>query len=198
MGGLDVKRLVGLVLVLPLVLAFAGPAAAYQVVSETGLLGEYIFEDYAEKPGGWCGYTQQEYPPNYAYFRWMKIRRPIVRAADRTSGQIDQRKVRWFWHLQRSTYPSGNWTTIATSAKQTKIAYENQAAAFTPLRIDRNVGTTHQAGVVFRALVVIQFLRPNGSVEGTANATLDWYRYNSPWGFTDHGNGFCERTATSG
>lgn len=190
-------RLIGLVLVLPFVLATAGPASAYQVVYEDGLVGEYSFEDSSDKPGVWCGYSQQ-YPPNSAFFRWMKVRRPIVRAADRNAGVRDSRKVRWFWKLQRGTYPGSAWTTVATSDKQTKIAYEDQAAAFTPLRIDRNTGTQANELMIFRALVTIQFLKPNGAVEGTVRATLDWERRNQPWGYSTSNNGWCAQWVTSG
>jgi hypothetical protein len=191
------RSLLALVLAAPLLMALAGPTAAYTIVSQTGMVGEWYLTDSSETPGATCSYGA-EYPPNNANFRWMKLRAPNVRAADRNSNVIDQKRVQWFWKLQRGTFNSSTWTNVATSAKQTKVAYENQAAAFTPLQINFNTGMSAQGDTLFRAVVTIKFLRNNGTAEGTVKATLHYFRIKSPFGTFTSSQKWCQQTTTSG
>jgi hypothetical protein len=186
-----------LMLAVPLLITLAAPAAAYTIVSQTGMVGEWYLTDSYDTPGATCGYTQ-EYPPNHAYFRWMKLRAPNVRAADRDSNVIDQKRVQWFWKLQRGTINGSTWTNVATSSKQTKIAYENQAAAFTSLRVNFNTGTSPQGETVFRAMVIIKFLKNSGAVEGMVKARIDYYRVKNPWSTFTSGQSWCGQLTTSG
>lgn len=190
------RSAVALMLALPLLITLAAPAAAYTIVSQTGMVGEWYLTDSVDTPGATCRYTG-EYPPNYAYFRSMKLRAPTVRAADRDSTVIDQKRVQWSWKLQRAPYPGNTWTTVATSAKQTKVAYENQAAAFTPLQINLNTGLSPD-DTVFRAMVIIKFLRNNGTVEGTVKAVVDYYRMKNPWSTVTSSQPWCSQLTTSG
>jgi hypothetical protein len=128
----------------------------------------------------------------------MNVKPPVVFAADRDSNKIDHKRVRWFWKLQRAHYPNNDWKTIATSDAQSAIAYDNQAAHFSALRINRNVGNPDNTDIVFRALVVIKWVKADGSVEGTAKATIDWYKSKTPWGDSVGGSPFCSRVATAG
>ncbi len=174
-----------------------GPVGAYSNVTETGMVGQWSFNDTSGTPGATCSYGP-EYPPDYAGFRWMKVRPPVVFAADRDSNKIDHKRVKWFWKLQRAHYPMNDWKTIATSAVQSATAYDNQAAHFSALRINHNVGNPDFSDVVFRAFVVIKWVKADGSVEGTAKATIDYYKGKMPWGDAVYSSPFCQKVATAG
>jgi hypothetical protein len=174
-----------------------GPVGAYSNITETGMVGHWSLNDSLGTPGAVCSYGA-EYPPDYAGFRWMNVKPPVVFAADRDSNKIDHKRVKWFWKLQRSHYPNNDWKTIDTSAIQSAMAYENQAAQFSAIRIYRNVGNPDFNDVVYRALVVIKWVKADGSVEGTAKATIDWYNRKMPWDTSVGGAPFCSQVATAG
>lgn len=180
--------------------AVAGPAAAYTVISESGLVGNYSLPDSAGSPGATCAYGQ-EVPPNWAWLKWMKVRAPQAFAADRNSGARDQRRVSWQFKIQRAPYDmSEPWQTVATSVVQRRTAYEDQAAAFTPIQVNYNA-TTSQPGSendLLRALVILKWYRPNGSVEGTVKLAPTNYRNKSPFGVNTTGNSWCQARVTSG
>jgi hypothetical protein len=174
-----------------------GPVGAYSNVTETGMVGPWSLNDTSGNPGATCKYGP-EYPPDFAGFRWMNVRPPVVFAADRNSSKIDHKRVKWFWKLQRAHGQTNDWKTIATSAVQSAIAYENQAANLSALRIYRTVGNPDFTDINFRALVVIKWVKADGSVEGTAKATIDWYQTKAPWGILVGGQPYCQRVATAG
>lgn len=180
--------------------AIAGPASAYNVISQTGAVGNYSMTDSSVSPGATCAYGQ-EVPPNWAWLKWMKVRAPQVFAADRNSGARDQRRVSWQFKIQRAPYDmSEPWQTTASSAVQRRIAYDNQAAAFTPMQVNYNA-TTSQPGSdddLLRALVILKWYRPNGSVEGTVRLAPTYYRNKSPFGVNTGGNPWCQARVTSG
>jgi hypothetical protein len=180
------RGLIGLLgamaLVTGLLVAGAGSAAGTTFVGETGLLGNYYLADTDTTPAATCGYGN-EVPPNGAWFKWMKVQPPTVYAADRDSGVIDHRRVSWQFKIQTRPYEStGSWKTVAVSEKQKAKAYENLAAPFTAMRVDWR--PHHSDPVVFkhvRALVIVKFYKPNGTVEGTAKFLVDWYKNKTPW-----------------
>lgn len=176
----------------------AGSAAAYTTISETGMVGPWSFTDTNENPGGTCGYSQ-EYPPNSAFFRWMTIRPPMVMAADTTAGR-DHARVTWWWKLQRATWDGtlGPWETIKKSNKQTALAYDDEAAHLSAMRINHSIGTNYNNPYVFGAVAKIQWKNDNGMVKGTAQASIDYYLDKYPWGPYVSGRPFCGGHVTSG
>lgn len=178
----------------------AGPAAAYTVVSESGLHGNYALTDSSESPAGTCSYGQ-EVPPNWRWLKWMKIRAPQVFAADRNSGVRDQRRVSWQFKIQRSPFDmSEPWQTVATSAVQRRTAWDDQAAAFTAMKVYYNA-TTSEPGSdndLLRGLVILRWYKPNGSVEGKVKLAPTYYRHMSGFGTNTSGNSWCQVRVTSG
>jgi hypothetical protein len=175
-----------------------GPVGAYSNISETGMVGPWSLNDTSGTPGATCGYGN-EYPPDNAGFRWMNVKPPIVYAADRNSDKIDHKLVKWYWKLQRAHYPgTSGWKTIDTSDTQSATAYENQAAHFSAMRISHSVGNPADSDLLFRALVIIKWVKADGSVEGTAKATIDWYKAKAPWGDNVFGQPFCQAVTTEG
>jgi outer membrane protein TolC len=81
---------------------------------------------------------------------------------------------------------------------QSAMAYENQAANFSALRIYRNVGNPAFSDTAYRALVVIKWVKADGSVEGTAKATIDVYQGRQPWGNSEYSSPMCAEVATAG
>jgi hypothetical protein len=180
-----VKRLLALALALPFVLAAAGPAAGYQTVSETGMVGEIYLTDTMEMPAGTCTYGEKVYS-NWAYLRWMKVRAPQVFAADRNASRRDRKQVSWQWKLQRMRSDETTWRVIKSSAIQRGTAYEDQKAPFTAMQINynsHNEDLNHNAVhyVDFRALVIIKWFKGDGSLEGTVKLVPSWYRTMSYW-----------------
>jgi hypothetical protein len=173
------------------------PVGAYSNVTETGMVGHWSLNDTSGTPGAVCNYGP-EYPPDYAGLRWMSVKPPVVFAADRDSNKIDHKLVKWSWKLQRAHYPTNDWKTIDSSAVQSATAYDNQAAHLSALRINHNVGNPDNTDVLYRALVVIKWVKADGSVEGTAKTTIDWYKGKQPWGDTVFGNPYCQEVATAG
>jgi hypothetical protein len=176
----------------------AGPVAAYSNVTEAGLVGPWSLTDTSVTPGATCSYGP-EYPPNYAGFRWMKVKPPTVYAADRNSGRREHRMIEWYWKLQRAHYPNDDWTSLKTSAMQFALAYDDQPAQFTGLRINKNVGNPSETGdVIYRAKVFIKWLKKDGTVEGTATATIDFYTHKVFGTEFVAGNTWCQKVSTTG
>lgn len=183
-----------------MVAAAAGPASAYTLVSETGMVGPYSLTESAESPAAKCGYGRQV-PPNSAWFKWMKLRAPRVRAADRNSDLRDHRHVTWQFKIQRKIYDSPDpWQTVAASAVQGGTAYEDQAAPFSAMQVYYNARSHQQADdyYILRALVIIKWYRPGGAVEGTVRLTPTYYSGKMPWGTSTFGNDWCAAETTSG
>lgn len=182
--------------------ALAGPAAAYTVISETGLVGEYSLNESAESPAATCGYGK-EVPPNSAWFKWMKVRAPQVRAADRNSSVREHRHVTWQFKIQRRQYPADSaapWQTVASSNVQGATAYEDQNAPFTQMKVYWNARQYEQPAdyYIARALVIIKWFKPGGGVEGTVKLTPTYYAGKTPWGTTTFSTDYCATETTSG
>ena len=181
------KRLLGLVLALPFALAAAGPAAAYQIISEVGPHGNVWFDDTTMAPAGTCTYGDIQFS-NVAYLVKMKVRAPHVFAADRNSDLRDHRVVSWQWNLQRKNMDAATpkWKVIKSSGVQRKTAYEDQQAAFTAMTIkydsearqDPNHNTPY---VIYRAMVIVKWYKPNGDVESTVKIVPTYYKTVTYW-----------------
>ena len=181
------KRLIGLVLALPFVLASAGSAAAYQIVSEVGPHGNVYLDDTMDTPAGTCTYGDVVYS-NWAYLKSMRVRAPQVYAADRNSNLRDHRVVSWQWKLQRKNLDAATptWKAIKASAIQRKTAYEDQPAAFTGMTIkyntEANVDPNHNGrDIAYRAMVIIKWYKPNGDLESTVRLVPSFYRTVTYW-----------------
>src|SRR3954451_16375351 len=131
--------LAGVAGALVLATAIAGPAAAYQTVSDVGAHGNVWLDDTTTTPAGTCKYGNFVYS-NWSYIKWMQVRAPHVFAADRNDAKRDHRVVSWQWKLQRHAFanstPTTGWKTVATSKTQRATAYEDAQAPFTALRIN--------------------------------------------------------------
>ena len=196
------RTLLAVALALPFVLVSAGPTAAYQVLVENGLHGHYGLDDTYLVPGGTCKYGEIVYS-NWAYLIWMKVKAPQVFAADRNSEMRDHRVVSWQFKLQRKRYEATTWKTIKSSAIQRMTAYEDQAAPFTALTINydaENEDPSHDPNgpnIIFRALVIIKWYKPDNSVEGTVKLIPDYYKTKSYWNASPS-SGYCTRYNTNG
>jgi len=182
--------------------ANAGPALGYSVISESGMVGPYSLTDTSEMPAGTCGYGDPQPPYDWAWLHWMKVRAPQVYAADRKPGVRDQRHVDWRIRIQRHLFGSLDpWETVAQSHIQKALAYEDAAAPFTPikLRYNANVNIPNNDSYVYRAFVIIRWIKFGGTVEGTVRLTPTYYRMKTPFSppFTGGGD-FCGAITTEG
>ena len=197
------KRLIGLVLALPMLLTAAGPAVGYQVISEVGPHGSYFLNDSMTTPGARCTYGPKVYS-NWAYLKLMRVAPPRVFAADRDANKRDRRVVTWQWSLQRRNNDAATprWRVVKSSAVQRKIAYEDAQAPFTGMTVnyDSHQEDPNHAGayVVFRALVTIKWYKPDGSVESTVKLVPDYYRIDFYGGQNVRSDGVCHRVVTDG
>ncbi len=155
------------VLGLALAMGLSGPAAAFQILKDQGPRGTLLLNDGPSGQAARCGYAPAD-AHDVGYFRWMKVFPPSAYAQDTTAGR-DQQKVRWFFTLQHSVN-AGPWQKVGSSAKQTKTAYDDTAAAFTPRKFYFNAGFNEQ----LRAIVTVQWLR-NGAVKGIVKYRIEWY-----------------------
>jgi hypothetical protein len=190
----------GMVVAMSFALAAAGPAAAYQVISETGPHGDYWLDDSSGTPAGICTYGPVVYD-NWAYLVSMRVKAPHVFAADRNSDKRDHRVVTWQWKLQRKKFDATTWKTIKSSAIQKKTAYEDAQAPFTGMTINYNSekdDMDHNGpSVVFRALVIIKWFKPDGSVESTIKLVPSYYEDRTYWAAPPNTD-YCDRVDTNG
>ncbi len=163
-----------LVLSLVGVLAAPTPVAAYQVVSETGLLGPYTFSESVASPRARCGYGARIGDKHD--LRWMRLGPPTVKASDRDSDKRDSRIAGWRFLIQRSTDLT-TWTTVARSPIQKARAYEDKAAAFSAMKVYYRATNPLKQ---FRALVVVYWYRADGTIEGRAKLTPQYYQLRFP------------------
>jgi hypothetical protein len=174
-----------------------GPVGAQSHVNESGDVGEWHLNDYGATPGANCVYGP-EYAPDYAGLRKVKALAPIVYANDHNPAIRDHQTVKWYWQLQRAHYPELSWKTLDTSNVQAATAYEDARAHFSPMSINHNVGNPDFTDNVYRVKVFIKWVKADGSVEGKANATVDFYKGRA-FGYTWVGsNAWCQEVATQG
>lgn len=162
-GRLATAALIGVVMAMGLSL----PVSAAVIVTDTGTHGDFHIFDSAGFPGATCGYGAPN-SSGVAYFKWMKVAGPSVQAANVTGG-VDHQTVSFQFKLQREI-GMGSWKTVASSARQSKTAYDNSWTEFAPLKVYWN-GAANQ---YFRAITIIRWTR-NGSVDGLVNAQIQYY-----------------------
>lgn len=162
----------GLVFALIAVIASAAPAAAYTVVSESGEIGYYNFFESTESPRARCIYGG--YVGDKQYLRRIRVGPPTVFAA-----HPDYGRVGWRFLIQRLNNDMVTWTTVAKSPIQKARAYLDEPAHFDAMRVDYSPSNVMRT---FRALVVINWYRPNGTVQGQARIAPDYYQFRDPDG----------------
>ena len=123
----------GLVAVMS-VAAFVSPAAAYST-QESGLVGPYAFGDSLADPMATCAYHDPGYS-NWIWLDWFRVKAPTVYAADRNSDKRESRTVTFQIKIQKHMIDSPNpWKDVASSPVQRKTAWEDQAAAFSAIKL---------------------------------------------------------------
>jgi len=194
-----------LLLIAPLLIglfANAGPALGYSVISQSGMVGPYSLIDTIEMPAGTCSYGDSQPPFDWAWLHWMKVRAPQVKAADRQPGVRDHRHVDWRIKIQRQLFGSSDpWETVAQSHIQKAQAYEDAAAPFSPikLRYNAHVDIPNAEEYVYRAVVIIRWIKFGGTVEGTVRLTPTYYKMLTPFSPPHTGGGdYCGAISTAG
>jgi len=172
------NRVLALTLGLLAALALATPAAAATVRTDTGVHGDWTVTDLAQlgSTGATCGYGP-EFPPDYAYFRWMKARAPIVFATDSHPAQEDSQRVSWQFKIQRLNGTNTPWITVATSSLQHAKAFDDKQAPFTDMKVywKGENATSNQFSQILRVLVTIRWYKPSGAVAGLVRYSVDHY-----------------------
>ena len=187
-----------------LALALLPTAAHAYSTSESGLVGEYSYNEGPDTPFATCGYAGPVGPDNWIWLNWMRITAPTVTAADRNSETRDRRTVSFQLKIQRNTlFSSDPWQVVKSSAIQKAPAWDDQAAALSPIKLYFTPQKTISNGqnAVFRAMVVIKWIKRDGTVEGSAKMWPTYYRENSPYHSKPYpikGDGFCSAISTDG
>ena len=180
------------------------PATAYSV-SESGLVGEYSYSEGQDTPFATCGYAGPTWrDTNWIWFNWMRVTAPTVTAADRNSQTRDRRTVSFQLKIQRNTlFSSDPWKVVKSSAIQKAPAWDDEPAALSQIKLYFTPKKTISNGqnAVFRAMVVIKWIKRDGTVEGSAKLWPTYYRENSPYHSKPYplqGDGFCSAIDTDG
>ena len=157
------------------------PAVAYSM-SESGLVGEYSYSEGPDTPFATCGYDGPEAPDNWIWLNWVRVTAPSVTSADRNSATRDRRTVSFQLKIQRAVRDSGDpWRVVKSSPIQKAPAWDDQAAALSQIKLfytPRKTTFNGQNGI-FRAMVVVKWLKRDGTVEGTAKMWPSYYRLSS-------------------
>jgi len=152
-----------------LALMFNTTAQASELLLLTGDTGDFGTHDSNADPGAKCGYSAAD-NQGFAYLRWIKVFPVFAGARDINGGVQDHQKVSWRVLIQRSGAPGGPWKTVARSTAQTRTAYDDVSAVYSPMK----VYVSGKAGKYYRALSTLMWLR-GGSVEGKAKLRMEYY-----------------------
>jgi len=161
------------------------PAAAFSVLSSTGLTGPYSLAD-AATPSG--------HQSVICYYRTatskldrIEVRHPQVKGRNRTVGR-DHQWDGWQFIVQHQTPSGTTWQTIYASSFAKANAADNLAAAFT----NRTwVGPSDPTGK-YRVLVVIRWYAPGSTSAIEGQVKLGDSYYESKWnGFAIISPDFC-------
>lgn len=179
------RSVVVLLSVLAGLLVGVQPAAAYTVVSHTGVLGPYSLTD-AGSPIGHQGATCFYKTSTYKLTK-IEARRPVVKARNRTSGR-DSQWVSWQVIVQHQTPSGTTWATVFASTFTKALAYDNQAAPFANRTWTAPATPTGK----YRVLLVIRWYTPGSSSTIQGQVKLRDSFYESKWnGYTHISEGFC-------
>jgi hypothetical protein len=180
------RLLIPIVGALVLAASVASPASAYTLVSKTGTVGGWSFDEGSslQTASGHCAYGANVVY-NWVYFKSMTVKPPTVKAINRTTKQ-DHQTVGWQLVMQQHLIAlpmTGSWTTIKKSSIQKKTAYDNAAALFTALTVkyDAQVHDPDFQSLpyAYRALVVITWYKADGTVQGTVKLAPSYYKNTS-------------------
>lgn len=162
------SRFAGVVLLLfgSLTIATTGPVLADTEKGHTGIVGTHSLPDSYASPGVRCDYDKES--ERLASFR---VRSPIVFARNKTSSR-DSRKVGWRFVIMRTAQNSTTQTTFYTSPIYKATAYDNQAAPFTAKTLNQMVAND---GSIYKVLIKMFWFKRDGSKEGTALHSVDYY-----------------------
>jgi hypothetical protein len=131
-----------------------------------------------------CAY-HDEWAYNWIWLDWFRVKAPTVYAADRNSDKRESRTVSFQIKIQKHMFGSPNpWKDVDSSRIQRKTAWEDQAAAFSPIKFffTPNKTTANGQSGQFRAMAVIKWIKKDGSAEGTAKVWPTYYTEKSPYG----------------
>lgn len=138
-------------------LGVAGPASAAPPLDHEGTYGNHWQLSSDEFPGASCIYDQQH------HLRRIKVRQPIIFAADRT-GNVDSQQVGWQILLVPVDFTAGV-PAVHTSSLVTTTATDRDPAHFTDRIVDKpfSFWNDHEGyGVMIRS----RWFRPAGTQKG--------------------------------
>jgi hypothetical protein len=158
----------------------SGPVMADSEWGHTGTVGFHALRDTGyTNAGATCRYVGVE--PSPGGYSWEgELRRIFVRPP-RVKGipGYGNQKVGWQFMVQRTTNPSGSWTTTYASPWQNDMTNPTTLADFTQRSINVNVPADNADDPpyhVYRVLVKIRWHRSDDSVRGTATHRVDYYK----------------------
>ncbi len=168
------RRLFVLASLVAALLVSVQPAAAFTVLSSTGLTGTYSLTD-AASPSG--------HQSTICYYRTatskldkIEVRHPQVKARNRTSGR-DHQWVGWQFIVQHQTPSGTTWQTIYGSSFAKADAADNLAAAFA----NRTWAGPADPTGKYRVLVVIRWYTPGSTSAIQGQVKLRDTYYESKW-----------------
>ncbi len=171
-GSFGVRRLhllAALAMGFALVFGLSGTTAAYQIIKQTGHVGQIGVHDTKHRPGGTCTYVGSD--TQLQLTKLVALREKVWPADSQSAGVTPAgvfHYIMWTVVAQRSRN-GGAWQSIASVTKHGK-AYANKPAVFGPL----SVSVHGKAHYLYRLMVTIQW-HGNGSVVGQITFCLDHY-----------------------
>jgi hypothetical protein len=145
-----------------LTLALSSPAAAFEVLKQTGTTGDY---GTVGGPEGKCLYTGPSSPSGTT----LKSIRVSPLAAGPATG--NSQKVSFTVAIQKSTDNGSTWKTLKTGHTQTGTATNTTNPGFTAVTIS----FTGKLNVIYRATSTLKWLT-NGNVSGLIKMRMQGYQ----------------------
>jgi hypothetical protein len=163
----------------------AQPAAAFTVLSSTGLTGPYSLTD-ASSPTGHQSATCTYATATYKLTK-IEVRHPQVKARNRT-GHLDRQSTGWQFIVQHQTPSGTTWSTIYSSTFAKATAADNLAAPF----VNRTWAAPANPTGKYRIQLVIRWYTPGSSTTIDGHVKLRDAYYESKWnGNALISSGFC-------
>ena len=148
-----------------LALVIGSPAAAFELIQQSGQTGDYGTRPDSVGPEAKCGYTSPSNPAG-TQLRWIKVF-PI--AAGPATGS-SRKKVSWTVAIQKSTDDGTTWKTITKSAPQTGTATDSGAPTYKTVKLSF-VG---KGTAIYRAISTLKWLH-GGSTTGMLKMRMTTY-----------------------
>jgi len=145
-----------------LTLALSSPAAAFEVIKQSGQTGDY---GTVGGPEGKCVYTGPSSPSATT----LKSIRIYPLAAGPASGT--SQRISWTVAIQKSTDMGSTWKTIKTAPTQTGTATNSTNPGFSAV----TVSFTGKLDVIYRAVSTLRWLT-NGSTSGLIKMRMQGYQ----------------------